>query len=598
MVTVQSYYEHTIEACSARVADLQKKIYRMGSIRLFLVIAALATVWLLRSQEVWLIACSLGVYAVPFVALMVYHTKFANRKSYEEALMALCSAELKGLDYDFSAFDGAADKVDASHAFSLDLDVFGERSFFQSINRTVSHMGRERLADWFIRPLTGKAAILERQEAVKELCPLIGLRQDFYVTGVLQPGSKDDSRLITALANTSAFFSKHRFWRLSVRLVPLLWVVVLAGLAVGYVSLTIFNILFLLSLLTAYVRIKQVTDLHRSVNKLEKLLQTYSRLMRCVEGASFSSPLLAGISRSLHCRQGTASQAIRKLSAHIGILDQRGTLSAVLLNIFSFRDIRASIAIEKWKEEHGAATAAWFEALAEFDALSSLAGFAFNHPDYTYPLIGDSYFRMSGKALGHPLIRRDCCVKNDVEIGQDPWFLIVTGANMAGKSTYLRTIGINFLLAMVGAPVCAGELTVYPASMISSLRTSDSLAGNESYFFAELKRLKVIIDRLREGDKLFIILDEILKGTNSVDKQKGSFALMKQLVTYEARGIIATHDLALGALERDYPSQIKNYRFEADIIDDTLRFSYRLREGIAQNMNASFLMQQMGITLG
>ena len=247
--------------------------------------------------------------------------------------------------------------------------------------------------------------------------------------------------------------------------------------------------------------------------------------------------------------------------------------------------------------EHGEDTERWFEALALFDAYCSLGGFAFNHPEYIYPEIADVYFKMEGKALGHPLLRRDICVKNDIEIRKSPWFLIITGANMAGKSTYLRTIGVNYLLGCIGAPVCAASLTLYPARMVTSLRTSDSLASNESYFFAELKRLKMIIDRLQQGEQLFIILDEILKGTNSIDKQKGSLALMKQLVANQACGIIATHDLALGELEKEFPNQIKNYRFEADIQDNELTFSYQLREGIAQNMNACFLMKKMGITI-
>ncbi|MDR0995258.1 MAG: DNA mismatch repair protein MutS, partial [Tannerella sp.] len=241
----------------------------------------------------------------------------------------------------------------------------------------------------------------------------------------------------------------------------------------------------------------------------------------------------------------------------------------------------------------------WFEALGRFDALASLGGFAFNHPDYVYPRVADAYFQLSGKALGHPLLRRDLCVKNDVQCPPhgDTGFLIVTGANMAGKSTYLRTVGVNFLLAAIGAPVCAESLSFYPARLMTSLRTSDSLAGSESYFFAELKRLKSIIDRLEQGDKLLIILDEILKGTNSVDKQKGSIALMKQLTRLGTCGIIATHDLALGALEEEFPGKIKNYCFEADIQGERLSFNYKLQEGVARNMNATFLMQRMGITL-
>jgi DNA mismatch repair ATPase MutS len=194
-------------------------------------------------------------------------------------------------------------------------------------------------------------------------------------------------------------------------------------------------------------------------------------------------------------------------------------------------------------------------------------------------------------------MKRETCVRNDIEVAKRPYFLIITGANMSGKSTYLRTIGVNFVLACLGAPVCADALCLSPAVLFTSLRTSDSLNENESYFYAELKRLKMIIDRLESGEKLFIILDEILKGTNSVDKQKGSLALVQQLLRLQSCGIIATHDLLLGSLEAEFPDHIKNYCFEADIAGNKLNFSYRIKEGIAQNMNATFLMRKMGITL-
>ena len=243
------------------------------------------------------------------------------------------------------------------------------------------------------------------------------------------------------------------------------------------------------------------------------------------------------------------------------------------------------------------------------DALNSLATFAYNHPDYVYPAIyqtktdadthksSPSPFRLRAQALGHPLMNRDRCVRNDIDMAKRPFFIIITGANMAGKSTYLRTVGINYLLACIGAPVCARQMEICPARLITSLRTSDSLNDNESYFFAELKRLKLIIDKLQAGEELFIILDEILKGTNSMDKQKGSFALIKQFMTLQANGIIATHDLLLGTLIELFPDNIRNYCFEADITDNELTFSYRLRPGIAQNMNACFLMKKMGIAV-
>jgi hypothetical protein len=559
---------------------------------------AITTTWFLRESDWKFIAGALFLYVIAFVVLMVCHTLLSNKKAYAETLTELCSNELKGLDHDFHSFDGAPDKADGEHPFCIDLDIFGAHSLFQSVNRTVTAMGRERLANMFINPMTRKESILQRQEAIRELAPLAGLRQDFYVNGILKGrGSYDDNSLLSYLINDSVFFAGNPFWKISVRIVPLIWVVIFTGLLFGYTPLSLFGLSFAISALTAYARIGQINKLHQAVCRLEKILLTYSGLIKSIENNVFTSETLSNINKQLKCREGTASRAIKKLSAHIGILDQRATFTAILLNIFTFREIRASIAIEQWKMEHGPEAEEWLDALAHFDALSSLAGFAFNHPGYVYPAIADSYFEMSGKALGHPLIHRDVCVKNDITVGQSPYFLIITGANMAGKSTYLRTVGINFLLAMTGTPVCAEELTVYPASLATSLRTSDSLASNESYFFAELKRLKMMIDRLNKGERLFIILDEILKGTNSIDKQKGSFALMKQLLACNTRGIIATHDLAIGDLERDFPAYIKNYHFEADITGDTLSFSYKLKEGVAQNMNACFLMQKMGIVI-
>ena len=501
------------------------------------------------------------------------------------------------MDYDFSAFDGAPEKSSAEHSFSLDLDLFGNHSLFQSINRTVTFMGKEKLAGWFMQPLTDKTMIERRQEAIRELESFTQLRQHFYVTGILHPGNKNDQQFVSLLGKATPCLINSKIWKLLICLIPSIWLLIAVGCALNLLPISIAGLFFGVSFVVAYINAKQIATVHNSLDKMEQILQTYSDLIKCIEGENFQSAELADIHNRFANNRQTASSTINKLSGHIGALNQRFSAIGIILNIFTLRDTRMAIKLEKWKMEHGDDTERWFEALALFDAYSSLGGFAFNHPEYIYPEIADTYFKMEGKALGHPLLRRDVCVKNDIDIRKSPWFLIITGANMAGKSTYLRTIGVNYLLGCVGAPVCAASLTLYPARMVTSLRTSDSLVSNESYFFAELKRLKMIIDRLQQGEKLFIILDEILKGTNSIDKQKGSLALMKQLVANQACGIIATHDLALGELEQEFPNQIKNYRFEADIRDNELTFSYQLREGIAQNMNACFLMKKMGITV-
>lgn len=334
--------------------------------------------------------------------------------------------------------------------------------------------------------------------------------------------------------------------------------------------------------------------------------------------------LLKEIKEKIGGEKRKASLSISRLSKLMNELDQRNNVFMyVILNGLFFWELRQIMRIEAWKEQYAGELPQWLTALGETDALNSLATFAYNHPGYSYPTLFDkadmisgkecpdsgsgynsrpcagngSGFMLRAKALGHPLMHRDRCVRNDIDMEKRPFFIIITGANMAGKSTYLRTVGINYLLACTGMPVCAEEMEVYPARLITSLRTSDSLNDNESYFFAELKRLKLIIDKLQAGEELFIILDEILKGTNSVDKQKGSFALIRQFMALRANGIIATHDLLLGTLIDLFPENIRNYRFEADITDNELTFSYRLRPGVAQNMNACFLMKKMGIAV-
>lgn len=596
MEKIYQFYNEKYNTCKEQVTQLSKRIHLYGTIRLILFVGVFITLYLFSSSGGKTLTIITLLFALPFILLMVYHTRLYNKRKWQEKLQQLCENELKGLNYDFSAFDGATDRLSGSHSFSIDLDLFGKRSFFQSINRTTTYIGNERLAEWLLSPLTDKKEIIERQKAVKELASLPSFRQDFYVEGSLKPGKKDDYKKLEELTETPSYFSGSMLWKVLLWVFPITWAVLIICASIGLIDIAVISMAIVFSMVIAYSKAKKTTTLHNHVNKLENLLATYSALIRMIENTSFQSPLLCREKEQLK-KEYAASDAIRKLSRAIGALDQRLSAAGLILQIFTLRDVRTSIRIERWMQTYKEDMPQWFDVLATFDALNSMGGFGFNHPDYIYPEIADSYFKMEGKQLGHPLMNRATCIKNDIAIKQTPSFLIITGANMAGKSTYLRTVGLNHVLACCGMSVCAESLTVYPASLVTSLRTSDDLMSNESYFFAELKRLKMIIDRLQSGEKLFIILDEILKGTNSVDKQKGSLALMKQLIRLNSCGIIATHDLVLGTLEDEFPEEVRNFRFEADITDNELTFSYQLRPGVAQNMNACFLMNRMGITV-
>ena len=597
MKDIINFYTSNCDNLKQKISTLNKRIHLIGTIRLIIFLGAAISLYLLRDESWTTLVLLTIAFAIPFIVLMVVHNKYFYKRTYTETRLKLNEDELNAINYDFSAFDGAKEMIDGEHSFSLDLDLFGDKSFFQSLNRTVTAQGKKLLAEWLMNPADKKEVVLSRQEVITELSKRQDLFQHFYTLGKI---NKENNKSIEILDKIRQDFDQsiaNPVWKILTWIVPAIWVILIGCNSFGLIQEKWIGIYSIIAIIVAYWNSKQVMQLYNSVDKMENILKTYSSLIEVIENEEFTSSELKAISGKLRQNNRKASESLKTLSRHIGALNQRFSLAGAILNILFMRDTRHSIALVKWKERHHNDIVGWIEALAEIDAYLSMGNYAFNHPDYIYPEVSDNYFVMEGKALGHPLINRDVCVRNKIDIPKSPWFLIITGANMAGKSTYLRTVGINYLMACTGLPVCAEKMIFYPAHLVTSLRTSDSLASNESYFFAELKRLKMIIDRLQKGEKLFIILDEILKGTNSADKQKGSMALMKQLVKLQSCGIIATHDLVLGSLEEEFPNEIKNYRFEADITDNKLTFSYQLREGVAQNMNACFLMRKMGITV-
>ena len=589
---IYRYYNTLINSHSAILKHLKRRIYHIGTLRLLLIVGVFVVLWLLRDKDWGILVLLSVVFLLAFLFLVVYHSKLFEKRHFEEGLIRLFKNELKALDYDFSAFDGAFEQIDSQHPFSMDLDIFGDGSLFQSINRTVTTFGKESLVARFKQPLCDKNEILMHQESVAEMKELGDFRHHFYVSGEMASNEKQDIKRLFSADNTSCL-SESRTTGVLIWLVPAIWILLIAGYIFQWVPVSFFFVYLAVCFPVVNFSYKSINIVLSSVSKTEHTLKTYSKLMQQVEQAQFIAPLLQACQSKL--LENSASLAVKSLSRIIGALDQRFNLMGILLNLFYMRDTRQAVKLERWKRQNANRLSVWFEALGDFDAFCSYGAFAFNHPDYTYPKLTDSYFEMAGKALGHPLIHRNKCIRNDIHIPKSKYFLIVTGANMAGKSTFLRTVGVNHLLTCMGLPVCAESLAVYPARLVTSLRTADSLVANESYFFAELKRLKMIIDRLDAGEQLIIILDEILKGTNSVDKQQGSIALIKQLINKNSCGIIATHDLLLGALADTFPAHIQNKRFEAEIQDDELIFTYQLRDGIAQNMNATFLMKKMGI---
>lgn len=595
---LRATYRETVRRAELKLKEVRQQIYRISILRLVLFIAGVVGViyfWSAGWLSVTLTACATFI---PFLFLIKHHNKLFYKKDYLEKKIDINKQELEALNYNISAFDGGNEYIDATHLYTYDLDVFGEHSLFQYINRTSTLIGKKRLASWFNAHLINKTEIEERQAAVQELTPQLRMRQQFRILGLLYKGQPADEEEIKAWAQSPSYYRRSAFFRSLPFIVPAVNIILIALAMAGILPFSLAGAVFVAIALLSFLFSKGITRMQTLYGKKMQILGTYARLIRIIEEAEPESDALKEVKALVCNNKKTASQAVKRLTDLMNALDQRNNLlMAMVLNGFLFWELRQAMRIEAWKENYAADMPQWLEAISEMDAYCSLATFAYNHPDYVYPHLTAAPFCMKGEGLGHPLMNWQTCVRNDIDIEKRPFFVIITGANMAGKSTYLRTVGINYLLACMGAPACAERLALYPAQLITSLRTSDSLTDNESYFFAELKRLKLIIDKLNAGEQLFIILDEILKGTNSMDKQKGSFALIKQFMTLQANGIIATHDLLLGELAALYPNDIRNYCFEADITNNELTFSYQLKNGVAQNMNACFLMKKMGIAV-
>lgn len=593
----ENHYTERLSLTAGQLQQVKKQIFRISMLRLALFIAGIAGLYFFFNQTTLLIVCICLTF-LPLFILVKIHNRFFIRKEWLETQARIIQEELQALSGDYSSFEDGKEYVNPEHPYSFDLDIFGRRSLFQSINRTCTFFGKNRLAKWLQNHLHEKTSIEKRQEMIREISEHTLFREQFRVAGLVHHGQSSDAEKIQAWSQSPAQYLHAGWVKAFIWGVPVINSLLLITSLAGWTSFSWLGLSFGIFLVLSFGIIKRATYIQETYGKQLKSLNGYARLIALAKAENWKSAGMQELMERFNLNGQSPIQALQQLSKELDRLDLRNNqFLYVLLEGSIFFQLQEIVRIERWKARYGQHISKWLETVGELDALCSLGTFAYNHPQYTYPELTEKPFCFLATQMGHPLMPASQCVKNDATIPSRPFFLIITGANMAGKSTYLRTIGVNYLLACIGAPVCCERLKLYPNQLITSLRTSDSLSDNESYFFAELKRLKRIIDLLNQGQQLFIILDEILKGTNSMDKQKGSFDLIRQFMQLKANGIIATHDLLLGSLTKQFPEEIRNYCFEADIKENELTFSYKLREGVAQNMNACFLMKKMGIIL-
>jgi DNA mismatch repair ATPase MutS len=617
METLKDLYKERFNRFNGELKKLSAKNRVVSSLRLIIFLSTIVISYFISDYGIYAILLTVVLALIPFLFLVKVNVRNEQKINHLKALVEINKNETEGLKGNISVFRTGKEYIDYGHAFSYDLDIFGEASIYQSMNRTCTKGGADALATSFKNLLQDKQKIEEQQQAVNELSGKINWRQDFQATGntVLESNEVPESSSSWFSRNNSSFKNDNSFheeilaWAnsgfefISIKVLPVL-LILLPALALILLTLTTLGMfpvmgfivygLAMLSYVGFYT--KKITFIHGRIGRKVNILDKYGKLLKLIEKEDYNSKFLLSLLNKTSVDKHTASEELNRLKNLVKALDNRmNILFALFANALLLWDLQVVYRLEKWRQKNQESMPEWFETIYRFDELSSKATFAFNHPKYIVPQIVEGNFSLKIKQGGHPLLDEKERVDNDFEMYGHAQIRIITGANMAGKSTFLRTIGVNLVLAMSGNVVCAKEFAFVPIPIHTSVRTNDSLQKSESYFFAELKRLKTIIDRLKTGEKLFVIVDEMLRGTNSKDKHLGSEALTKQMIDLKASGLIATHDIALGELTEKYPENIQNQRFEVETENDKLVFDYLLKPGISQNLNAVFLMKKMGV---
>jgi DNA mismatch repair ATPase MutS len=588
MRDLKAFYGKQIQKYQVALAAVKQELFVSSMIRLTVFSLAVFAVYFLFGSLKWVLAVILVAFVL-FLFLVSRHSDLQYKRDKLQAIIRINEVELKVLNHDFYDLQEGNEYKNPLHHFSQDIDLFGRGSFYQYANRTALPQGSNTLARIFTE--NSISDITKKQEAIQELSQMPEWRQDFSATATLTKTETSTATIVKYLGHYSSFVPSI------MKILP--W-------AFSFVSIGIF-ILFFIDLVPEFILLcwlflglgitsvytKKIKGLIGFSTKIQSTFQQYNELLVQIEKNDFNSELLRAKKKQVINEGKKTSEIIKNFSSLLNSLDKNNNmLYIVLANGFFLRTLTHCFNIEKWITNYGGSVAQWFETIAFFDAYNSLGNFAFNHAAYAFPQLAQGKAVLKSKDAGHPLLHPDKCVLNDFQVDKEQFF-IITGANMAGKSTFLRAVSLQIMMANVGLPVLASEVAYSPIKLITSMRTTDSLTDDESYFFSELKRLKFIIDEIK-ADRYFIVLDEILKGTNSTDKAKGSRKFVERLVASKSTGIIATHDLSLCEVAKELP-QIANYYFDAEIIDNELHFDYRFKEGICRNMNASFLLKKMEI---
>jgi DNA mismatch repair ATPase MutS len=596
--TIINHYHQNAKAAQQQADKFKSDSNTYSFIRLAVFIAMGVFIFVgAVNNNFTVIAVSVPVLLVIFAVLVKKQSFYDQQHKYYSNLKLINDNEIASIQTRSNLYDNGAEFNNEKHFYTADLDIFGNVSLFQLMNRAATRPGRTKLADWLSAP-ANKPVILERQAAAQEIADKNQWKLEFQT--LLLFANKTDGEVLKGLFTFlhhpldipgEAALSKY------IRVAPYLLLAAVVGAFFWPIAKLIAIILGITNLSIVSLKGNYIAKSSNVADKISKILNGYASVFDQIEKEDWQSA--HNHSLALKIKQHQTSKNIALLARLIEKMNYNlNMVVGVILNLFFLWALKQTIAIEQWKRNNEHSLEDAFEVIADFEAIASIGGLRFNYPEWSFPQIadGDAY-TLVAQNIAHPLINNVTRVTNDYELTDTHKIDIITGSNMAGKSTFLRTIGINTVLALCGAPVCADSMRVSIMTMVSYMRIKDSLNESTSTFKAELDRLQMLLKAVEHEYKVFFLIDEMLRGTNSIDKYLGSKAVIEQLIAKNAVGMVATHDLQIAQLEEKYPDYVRNFYFDIQVVDGEMLFDYKIKHGECKTFNASLLLKQIGIDI-
>ncbi|HEY4359074.1 MAG TPA: mismatch repair protein [Acidobacteriaceae bacterium] len=575
-----------------QVEELEARHRLLGYLKLILVAATILAVWSWYSgfhTSPWLIALPVLL----FVAAAIYHVSVLRKQANERRAIAVYTSGLARIEDRWPRTTERALPAEriTPTLYAKDLDIVGPGSLFELLCMARTRMGERRLLEWLLAPASLKT-IERRQNAIAELRTQLDFRETMAVSGEAASLGVDPDALTTWAQSSSSFAAPQVRW-LAAGLALLALGAIAFWIAQGRIAPLVAT-LIIEGCLARWLK-RRMSAVLNGTGEAFQNLQLVSALLSEIEKQTFETPYLRNVQEQLLARQTVASEAIAKLRALVSWKDALKNPLVLLFNLPLLYSVQLAFAVHGWREQYGAELESWLNALGEFEALLSLATYSYEHPDDPFPTFTDGPVSFNAQEMGHPLIPAASCVRNSVAIGESTRVLVISGSNMSGKSTLMRTVGINTVLALCGAPVRARQMQLTPLRIGASLLVNDSLQRGVSRFYAEIEKLQAICVLAQQpGTPVLFLLDELLQGTNSADRLVGAEGVVWELVSAGAIGILTTHDLSLTRIV-DGNGELKNMHFQDSIVDGKMQFDFCLREGVVTRSNGVELMRLIGL---